>query len=320
MGGTRLTPGINLEGMAPEDAFAVLGDETRLDIVRILWTAGAFHQYDDIYEDHTTMSFSELRRRAGITDNGRFNYHLSKLTPQFVRQTDDGYRLSSAGKKLARTVVAISGEPTSSVSAEVDTDCPVCGGSVTATYEDQWLRFACTECDGVFGDSAPEGTLLNSPVTPTAMSDRTADEVLTTSLYRCMLDLTYLMQGLCRECAGVVEKSISVCDDHDTDGPCSTCGTPFETWGEMRCTGCRFSKRLPVELCLMGLPQMIAFLYGQDINVLAPSLDEIVDVLRTRVETSVTEEPFRVTGRIEAGSEVLVLTVDEQLNVVDSSR
>ncbi|ERH10693.1 MAG: hypothetical protein J07HX64_02471 [halophilic archaeon J07HX64] len=111
MGGTRLTPEISLDGMSPEDAFAVLGDETRLDIVRILWRAGAFDRYDDLYGNPTTMSFSEVRRRADITDNGRFDYHLSKLTPQFVRQTEGGYRLSSAGKKIARAVVAIAEEP-----------------------------------------------------------------------------------------------------------------------------------------------------------------------------------------------------------------
>mgnify|MGYP006896978699 CR=1 FL=1 len=54
-------------------------------------------------------SFSELRRQTGVDDNGKFSYHISKLIPHFVRQTDDGYRLSGAGKRIARTVIAVSG-------------------------------------------------------------------------------------------------------------------------------------------------------------------------------------------------------------------
>lgn len=321
MAETRLTPEIDLNGVSVEEAFAVLGDETRLDIIRILWQAGALHEYDDLDVSTTTMSFTELRRRAGIDDNGRFNYHLSKLTPHFVRQTDDGYRLSGAGKKIARTVVAISGDAAPDVSDEVNTNCPLCGGSVTATYEDQWLRFTCTECDGLFGDAAPEGTIMNSPFPPAGTTDRTQDEALTTSLYRCMLDLTYMMRGICRECAGVVSGSVSVCDDHEADNgkPCDTCGTPFRVWGEMRCNACRFAKNLPVELCVLGLPSVIAFLYRQDVDVLAPSLGEIVDVLSTQVETSVTENPLRVTATIEAGDDRLTLVLDEQMTVIDVS-
>jgi hypothetical protein len=88
----------------------------------------------------------------------------------------------------------------------------------------------------------------------------------------------------------------------------------------MRCDTCQFAKRLPVELCFLGLPQVIAFLYEQDINVLAPALEEVVEVLHTQVDTSVTEDPVRVTGSVEAGGDELTLSLDEQMNVVGVSR
>lgn len=319
MSETRLTPEINLEGLSAEEAFSVLGDETRLDIVRVLWQAGALREYDDLDERTTTMSFSELRRRVDVDDNGRFNYHLSKLSPHFVRQTDDGYRLSGAGKKIARTVVAISSPPAPDVSEGIDTDCPMCGSGVTATYEDQWLRFTCSECDGLFGDANPEGTILNSAFSATAITERTPDEAIRTSLYRCMLDLTYMMRGVCRECAGPVRGSVSVCDDHEpgADGPCETCGSNFAAWGEMRCGGCRFAKRLPVEICVLGLPPVIAFLYWHGVDVLDPALEEVVDAVRTRIGTAVTEDPFRVTATIEVDGDEVTLTLDEDLSVVD---
>jgi len=320
MANTRLTPEIELDGLSPDEAFAALGNETRLEIIRVLWQAGAIQEYDDIDETaETTIAFSDLRRRVDIRDNGQFNYHLSKLVPHFVRQTDDGYRLSGAGKKIARTVVAISGEPAPDLTATPDTECPICGGSVTATYEDQWLRFTCPECDGLFGDAAPEGAVLHSSVPAAGLADRSSDEALSTSLYRCMLDLTYLTQGVCRECASAVSTSMSVCDDHSVTGTqsCDACGTPFAVWAEYRCETCRFAKRLPVEICVMGLTPVIGFLYNRDVDVLAPSLDEIVDVLRTQVETAVSEDPLRVTVTIQDDDDALTVTLDEEMTVLD---
>jgi len=319
---TRLTPEIELDGLSPDEAFAALGNETRLEIIRVLWQAGALQEYDDVDETtETTIGFSDLRRRVDLRDNGRFNYHLSKLVPHFVRQTDDGYRLSGAGKKIARTVVAISGEPAPDLTATPDTDCPICGSAITATYEDQWLRFTCTECDGLFGDAAPEGAILHSSFPAAGLTDRTSEGALSTGLYRCMLDLTYLNRGVCRECASSISTSMSICDDHSVTGAkaCDTCGMPFSVLVEYRCETCRFAKHLPVEICVMGLTPVIGFLYHQDVDVLAPSLDEIVDVFQTQVETVVSEEPRRVTVTVQDGDDALTVTLDEEMTVLDVS-
>nr|WP_303645306.1 ArsR family transcriptional regulator [Salinirubrum litoreum] len=307
--------------MSPAEAFAILGDRTRLSIIRVLWMADRFHTYEDIDNSASTMSFSELRTRVDVSDNGRFNYHLSKLVPQFVRKMDGGYRLSGAGKRLARTVATVAGEHDVEIAGEVETECPVCGGAVTATYEDQWLRVACTECAGVFGDAAPEGTLLNAPFPAPGLVGRTPDEALATELYRCMLDLTSMMQGVCPGCASAVTGSLSVCDGHDaaSDRMCRDCGTPFVAWGELRCDTCRFVKRLPVELCVMGLAPVIGILYAQGINALAPSLNDLFEFTRTRMTTAVTEDPFGVLVHIGA-EDRMTLTLDEHLTVVDTAQ
>lgn len=53
--------------LTPEEAFAVLGNEIRVDILRALWEAGE------------PLAYSELQERIGVCDSGRFNYHLRKL-------------------------------------------------------------------------------------------------------------------------------------------------------------------------------------------------------------------------------------------------
>lgn len=319
MAKTRFTPDLDLDGLSPDEAFAILGNEIRLEIIRVLWRADATHRYDDVSDIAETISFSELRRQVAIDDNGRFNYHLSQLSPHFVRQTDEGYRLSGAGKQIARTVIAISGADDIDFSADIEHDCPLCDAPMTATYEEQWLRFSCTECDGVFGDKAPDGSVFFSTYPAAGLTDRTPDETLETGFYRCMLDITYMMRDICRECAGSISTSVSVCDDHQVSErtPCSYCGTRFPVWAEQRCDSCGFAKRLPVEPFVLTLTPVIGFLANEGIDVLAPVFTEIIELLQRRVETTAAQEPFRVSVTIEGGAKSLSVMLDDDLNVVD---
>jgi hypothetical protein len=322
MSETHLTPDLELDGLSPDEAFTILGNEIRLDIIRVLWHANATHQYDEVSDTAETMSFSELRRRVDLVDNGQFNYHLSQLSPHFVRQTEDGYRLSGSGKQIARTVIAVSGTDDLDFSADLDQTCPLCDAPMTAAYEDQWLRVSCTECDGQFGDEAPRGAVFLSSYPPATVADQTPDEALRTGFYRCMLDNAYLMHGLCRECAGAVSVSVSVCENHRTRSgdPCPACGTRSRVWAEQRCDTCGFAKRLPVEVFAMGLTPVIGFLERRGIDVLAPSLEAIVDTLRRDVETAVTEDPLRVAITVTDGTDELTVTLDEGMALVDLER
>lgn len=81
----------------PADAFAALSDSNRVAILEALWEA-----------DGHEASFSDLRSAVGMRDSGQFNYHLGKLTDQFVRQTDDGtYALSVDGERGRRRYRAV---------------------------------------------------------------------------------------------------------------------------------------------------------------------------------------------------------------------
>ena len=322
MSRTRLTPDVELEGLSPDEAFGVLGNEIRLDIIRALWHADAVHKYDEISDVTETITFTELRREVDVEDNGQFNYHLSQLVPHFVRRCDDGYRLSGAGKSIARTVIAISGADEFDFSTDLDQSCPLCDAPMTVSYEDQWLRVRCTNCDGQFGDETPNGSVFLSNYPAASLRDRSPDEALAVGLYRCMLDNAYFMRGICRECAGSISASVSVCDSHEPAGeePCRHCGTHSEAWATQRCQTCGFAKRLPVDIFVMGLSPVIGFLDEQGIDVLAPTLDEIVTLLQVGVETTTSNDPFRVTTSIHGEGSTLEVSVDDEMNLVAIDR
>lgn len=70
------------------EAFKILGNETRLATLIVLWDAR------DPWDPHDGLSFSEIYERIDVGDSGQFNYHLDKLVPHFVEETEDGYRLT----------------------------------------------------------------------------------------------------------------------------------------------------------------------------------------------------------------------------------
>lgn len=145
MANVNMSQGIDIDDLSPDEAFAILGNEIRLDALRVLWHATVENGGSD---SAVPMAYSELLREVKIMDSGQFNYHLSKLTPYFIREDEDGYRLSYTGKRIARTVVAVSDSESTAFPCELDVDCPFCGSEVRATYHDQHLLIECTECAG----------------------------------------------------------------------------------------------------------------------------------------------------------------------------
>lgn len=322
MSRTRFTPDLDLDGLSPDEAFSALGNDIRLEIIRVLWRANAAHEYDDGSDAVETMAYSRLKEEVGIDDNGKFNYHLSQLDPHFIRRTDNGYRLSGAGKRIARTVIAVSGTGRVDFSAELDVDCPLCGGTVAATYEDQWLRISCTDCDGLFGDQAPTGALFLTSFPAAGLTTRDPSQALGVGLYRCALDITYLMYGLCRECAGSISSSVTVCDAHDSreDNPCDTCGTPFPVWADMRCDTCGFAKRLPIEMFATGLVMATGMIDNREMDIHSLSFEQSIDLLQNRVDTDISRDPLQVSITIDTETGPIAVALDGDMNVIDFDR
>ncbi|ERH08552.1 MAG: hypothetical protein J07HX64_00293 [halophilic archaeon J07HX64] len=98
------------------DALAALGNEHRIRILRAL------------AEAETPLSFSELRRRVGIDDTGRFNYHLGELCGRFVRNGESGYELGTAGERVVLAAADLDPEAAAVTGQQAAAEgCPVCG-------------------------------------------------------------------------------------------------------------------------------------------------------------------------------------------------
>ncbi|WP_284013902.1 winged helix-turn-helix domain-containing protein [Halobaculum litoreum] len=285
--------------VAPDDAFAALGDETRLRTVRELAAAEG------------PLGFTELFERV-VDDPAKpsagFAYHLRKLNGRYVDTDDEGrYRLTFAGRQAARALAA--GVYTERVDRDpegVDGDCPVCGAaSLEARIADNHVAVACVAC----------GTeLLALPFPPSGVRGRDTDAVLDAFDAYHRARLRQLADGVCPDCAGRAAGRIAFVE------PTALPGVPE---GESRpvvagaCEECDFLVRVPVSVALADHPTVVAFLDDHGVDArdrplwnLGPEWSEAV----------LSTDPPAVRVSVALGGEVLALLVGNGPTVVDAER
>ena len=104
-----------IEHEPPEEVFGLLGNRLRVDILRAL------------ADGDPPVVFSTLRDKVEERDSGRFNYHLRKLVGTFVRETDAGYELTLAGRRVVGALVAGTYTDDATLAAtDINDPCPEC--------------------------------------------------------------------------------------------------------------------------------------------------------------------------------------------------
>ena len=303
------------------EAFSIVGNETRLAILLALWEAF------DPYTEDNAVSFSELRTRVGMSDPGQFNYHLSKLTGQFVHKTDRGYELHPAGLHLVQTVIAGTGMKMATIPpTEIGATCLRCGAPTAMSYQDGWLYYFCTECEGFVrgGTGQPEGILFSQAFPPAALSNRTLEEVFAAGVSRLLQAFVTKMGGICPRCAGKVASTFEICEAHEPlpGEVCPTCQRQFEVAVKWACTICKYRGQAPPCVAAVIHPAVCAFYHdhGVDIGYTIDSFEssqQILTLMRDHEQELVSVDPARVLITIRYAGDELRLMFDEDMNVVE---
>lgn len=306
--------------LTPDAAFAVLGNETRMEILQTLADADE------------ALSFSELRDRVGVSDSGQFNYHLDKLVGHFLEDTDEGYGLRRAGERIIEAVV--SGAVTESPVIEptvIEWPCPLCEAPVELTYQQEWVALSCTECSGLYGgsivvgESAPpeqleHGYLGGLSLPPAAIQGRSPAEVLRTAWTWDVLERMATSAGICPRCSAPVEQFVDVCDEHDaSSGICEECGSQREINHEVTCANCHYHQVGLFPVALNANTDLLEFITAHGYNPITPSADLLREMAGYEEEL-LSIEPFEARFTWTFDGDALTLTVDDDLNVVDVAR
>jgi len=306
--------------LSPDEAFSVLGDETRLDILRTLGEATE------------PLSFSALYEAADVADSGQFNYHLDKVVGHFVRKTDEGYVLRPPGRRVVEAV--LSGAVTETPTLErttIDQHCEYCGSPVEMQWRDGSVELYCTSCAGKFGRTrggGPEGSasvdgyLGRLTLPPAGVRDRSPDEVARTAWTWTNLEVMAFASGICPRCSATVEYERSVCETHDASGGlCPECDRHNAVTVGVECTNCILKTGGAAVLALLSNTELLSFVTDHDYNPIAPEdIGPVNEAHQDYEEKVLSTDPFEARFTVSVNGDSLALTVDEDLEVVETAR
>ena len=306
--------------LSPDDAFATLGNETRLGILQALGRAGA------------DLSFSELRDRVGVADSGQFNYHLEQLVGHFVRKTDEGYQLRRAGRRVVEAV--LSGAVTDAPDPDrtrVEETCELCGAPIEVARDGGSIAMYCTECAGRYshaygedrtGRRADEGYLGRLPLPPAGLRDRTPTEVLRAAWTWGNLEILAMSAGICPRCSATVDRTLRVCENHDTSGGlCPECHNRQAVRLTVPCTNCIFGSGGIFGITLVSNTHLLDLITDHGLNPVVPDSTRPVNEIHGDYEEDLlSRDPFRARFAFDVGGDTPAPVVDDDLEAVEADR
>lgn len=300
----------------PDDAFALLGNATRMAILRELWEVrDPFAPPVD-----NALSFTELRERVGLDDPGQLNYHLNQLVGPFVRRTDIGYLLQPTATGVMRAVaignITDEGE---TLRTEADAPCPFCGGTVEVRYDQPTLTVRCTDCPGEYHTAvSPEGTLMSTEGFPPMGVEGRDGQALWEAVATYIAVRAFgFLQGVCPECMVEPETSIAVCSDHAGQGICERCGSTQAALATLRCVNCKAVYRFPAWVTVMLHPDVIGFFHERDVDTYGGLTLDVYNRLLTARELVHETDPLVLEVVVEVAGDELSATIDESLAVIE---
>lgn len=289
------------DALSPEDAFALVGNEIRAQIIRVLneerGTAGSPPE----------LSFSELYSRFDDeVGSSQFNYHLQQLLGHFVEATDDGYRIRPEGQVLYRTIRGGTFRRTDSFGpVDVGQDCFCCGASVQATYEDGVFTVQCPDCSHLY--------LTSTRVPSRAIADEAA---LLARIDQFDRHKTLAFnRGVCPTCADPLDVAFV-----------PAARVPFpespgrDLYVHRSCTRCGNIDYVGVGKALLQHPALVAFFHDHDVDLRAVPQWELAFAMTDHCTEIRSRDPWEVALELTRDDETLQLVVDSNLTVVETTR
>jgi len=283
--------GAVVERQSADEAFEMLSNGTRLSILKELFRAD---------EPHT---FTELREAVGMRDSGQFNYHLDKLIGRFVRVTEEGYELTTAGVRVVGAIIA--GEFTKTFGGEpmpVEGTCQLCGGSLAGHFEGNHIRIACERCDR---------SVISLNMLPGALEPYPREEWPLVAERWTRRELEMVRAGFCPTCRGPVDRQLSADESDLVD--------VFEAVVTYSCQRCNMEMTANAATNVVPHPAVVGFHYEHGIDIEETTLWELEWAASPTGEV-VSEDPLRVEIPIELDGDRLVLVLDETATVIEERR
>lgn len=280
------------DGIEAANAFKLVADENRLAILEALAEA-----------DERPVSFSELRRAVDMGDSAHFNYHLQQLTGHFITQVDEGYTFKHAGEKVIRALFAGSFTEDPILDPfRVRGGCVSCGGPLEASYEDEQMAITCADCGHGHGEYG---------FPPGGLRDRSLEEVTEAFDNRVRHLHCLAADGVCPECSGRMDTEINFEEERCCLGVKTVVNHVCERCGHTLCSA--------PGLRLLDHSEVVSFHRDRGVHLDERPYWTLPWCVSEHYTEIIEEEPIVLTVRIPLGEEVLNVTLDDSLTVLDTS-
>jgi DNA-binding transcriptional ArsR family regulator len=288
---------------AVEDAFSVLGDETRLQILLELTEVVREDGYG------TGLTFSELRTRVGVEDSGRFNYHLNELRDGFVEKVDNEYVAQFPGLAVISAVYAGLYEDVDAdepLTTETGTECQRCSRPLKIHYEGNQLWTECTEHGQQDRWVVPAGAYTN----------RSLEELANVVYTRLLANFSLARQDICLHCWGQMTIEYPIESERENNPS----GNEF-IWMAVGCQRCWNQMQMVPLRSFMATHPLVAGPFREHGYDQFETIQKVMRLDNSLCDTELhADEPVSATVRIELEDEELELTVDETCSVTDFER
>lgn len=283
-----------VERLPPDEAFSLLGHETRLRTLQCLDAAGE------------PLTFTELRECVGMRDPGQYHYHLGRLDGRFVHETDAGYRLTGAGRRVVGAI--LSGGFTYSFAGDAvptDARCLNCDGEVELVFEADRLYRRCRSCGRRFRNAlVPPGILEGRPM-----------EAVPATLDRWIKRMLAAAEvGFCHVCDGDLERTVRPVDAAATPDWLSELS--IEVVVHVECGNCGYDHYLLACIAVLTRPAVVGFHREHGVDVWETPFWDL-DWLRAGAAEVVGREPLRFAVPMSLDGETFAPTFDADLTPVE---
>jgi hypothetical protein len=265
-----------------EDRFKLLADETRLRIIEVLADATGSNE--------TPISYSTLQSRVGVRDNGRLNYHLSKLATEFVTRTDAGYALLPAGRFAHLTVKAQEEGTDDPIRMDASSDCQTCGERLVAIIgRDHTFVVQCPTYERVY----------LSLVVPFARPGVDASKFLGAMNDTARERFGLVACGLCYWCRSAIEAEVDT-GTHTTE-PHLPQRNHLDVRFHHRCTTCAADSRTTPGELLLAHPEIVALHRLQGVPLAEQYVWSLAFAMTDQCVEVRSRDPWEITLQLTVG-------------------
>ncbi len=155
---------------------------------------------------------------------------------------------------------------------------------------------------------------------PSVLQNRTPEEFARQSLKRTWHQLYSNINGICQDCSGNIPPSVYICSDHTTEAGsvCDQCNRRTHIAWVFTCEHCKSTHRMWGYSPIGDETAVVMFFYERGLDLLnidTHNYGALHDVIQ---QTEVlSEDPLKITVTAALDGDRLVVTLDEEANVID---